>query len=621
MASFFAELVEGFSADYALKPAEFKQAESIKEKKISYGRVSELVSQFEGLKGKSGKSSGSTSSPTGDLAQHPTIGATAVLQLREQESSSCTESASSTAIAPITGNISSSSSSSGEEQGTSAWGPSSRGAENGAAYHAQVHLQRRRAPTTAEQEGDNPFLDFASGLFNSLVSGDFEWTDGGSSSNANRRQSRPPEQHHDQGSALFTRVATSDEPMTHTSAPAPHPDPLRAQGLFPMPPERQPVAQEEPDDIAHPGGAPEHLQSPKLSHSSSSSAATPPRTDAMIASPAAGRATSTTFSPDPPPSSNKKLLSSAPAPPSNSQFAAVMRIEREWYEKGDEEINATCSSGADDGVTGSSQNRVSGSSSTNTDIDARLEKFLARFADYQTEIVKLPSAASSSADVGSRGGLVTDHRATTAPAANTYRIRGRDVVLHWNTDSYFLEVIDGPMRQNLEDYLVTGDVSTARYDELSPLKKLNKFTDASSSAKKQFSFNDHECSYNRIEAMRVAKEQAKLRAKMSASNSYTGESGLGGSISTSSVQAFSRYRKWHEAALKKEAPIDAYGNRVEQSTGLSSYFGSMFQSDAGSSMVTERETGIERQGTEVNTDPVMYTPPVMLNPLGSYAAL
>lgn len=92
----------------------------------------------------------------------------------------------------------------------------------------------------------------------------------------------------------------------------------------------------------------------------------------------------------------------------------------------------------------------------------------------------------------------------------SYRIHNREVVLEWRASDSHLIVIDGPLRQPLLDY-VTGTDNNAEYEAI--------ITDACSRSvheipkEKRLSFGDDNTEYSRIDAMKVAKEQAMFREK------------------------------------------------------------------------------------------------------------
>jgi len=96
-----------------------------------------------------------------------------------------------------------------------------------------------------------------------------------------------------------------------------------------------------------------------------------------------------------------------------------------------------------------------------------------------------------------------------------YRINGREVKLDWEYDDPsggpgFLVVLDGPLRQAFKDY-VTGNSFSAEYNQ-SGIRNTN-LHEVATDAKITFQDNTK---YNRLEAMKVAKEQAHFREKAAA---------------------------------------------------------------------------------------------------------
>lgn len=88
-----------------------------------------------------------------------------------------------------------------------------------------------------------------------------------------------------------------------------------------------------------------------------------------------------------------------------------------------------------------------------------------------------------------------------------YLIDGTEVVLEWQNGA--LVVVDGPLRQPFVDYLMQSEVN-AEYDTNSIAK-----TSALHHVPKErrMTFDDTHKQYSRLEAMRVAKEQASIREK------------------------------------------------------------------------------------------------------------
>jgi len=88
-----------------------------------------------------------------------------------------------------------------------------------------------------------------------------------------------------------------------------------------------------------------------------------------------------------------------------------------------------------------------------------------------------------------------------------YLIDGTEVTLEWQSGS--LVVVDGPLRQPFLDYLMQSEAN-AEYDTSSIAK-----TSALHHVPKErrMTFDDTHKQYSRLEAMRVAKEQASIREK------------------------------------------------------------------------------------------------------------
>eukprot|EP00928_Gymnodinium_smaydae_P043250 TRINITY_DN2901_c0_g1_i1.p1 TRINITY_DN2901_c0_g1~~TRINITY_DN2901_c0_g1_i1.p1 ORF type:complete len:817 (-),score=169.03 TRINITY_DN2901_c0_g1_i1:117-2510(-) len=92
-----------------------------------------------------------------------------------------------------------------------------------------------------------------------------------------------------------------------------------------------------------------------------------------------------------------------------------------------------------------------------------------------------------------------------------YEIDGHEVWVEWQhmpkPAQGFLVVIDGPLRQPLSDYLDMTEANafydTGSVEKTTALHKLPR--------EKRMTFDDLDQKYNRLEAMKVAKEQAKIR--------------------------------------------------------------------------------------------------------------
>lgn len=129
-----------------------------------------------------------------------------------------------------------------------------------------------------------------------------------------------------------------------------------------------------------------------------------------------------------------------------------------------------------------------------------------------------------------------------------YRINKREVKLRWidgvGGERGHLEVLDGPMKQPLADYL-EGKEETAVYEEA------QEFAIGDIPKEQRLSFGDEQYqSYTRLEAMRVAKEQAKLResAAQASLNNFA-------SVYQNHEDHMNKYRTWHKAQLQSDAPL------------------------------------------------------------------
>ncbi|CAD7929506.1 unnamed protein product [Amoebophrya sp. A25] len=322
-----------------------------------------------------------------------------------------------------------------------------------------------------------------------------------------------------------------------------------------------------------------------------------------------------------------------------SQVEAVLRVQQTCYKREAAKIDhyvetastsATSSCAGDDKPdTGSGAESIGDETTTSSGstalgysggvfsasaptskVDQYLSQFLSRHPEYGLEIEKSSNPPSNFSSTMAQSNSST---------SSWFRIRGRVVQLVYR-EGYLsshgsIDVVDGPLAQDLEDYL-DGRQETARYSGLTDQQGKDKT--------RLVSFADNEQVYNRIEAMRVAKEQAKIRER---------ELGYG---------SYDRYRNWHEIALRKSAPIDAYGNsRAPAHVSLMSYEGStgtyssnishasstnqiggfdqqqqpisqggsggtMYQpaSNVYQQLAGEVQGDIQRQGTEVLTEPV-----------------
>lgn len=89
-----------------------------------------------------------------------------------------------------------------------------------------------------------------------------------------------------------------------------------------------------------------------------------------------------------------------------------------------------------------------------------------------------------------------------------YDVDGRAVKIVWDTQKDQLMVIDGPMQQPIGDYMTRVEASAVFSNEglrFTPLHKLPQ--------EARVTFQDPGVGYSRLDAMKVAKEQAKFREK------------------------------------------------------------------------------------------------------------
>lgn len=138
-----------------------------------------------------------------------------------------------------------------------------------------------------------------------------------------------------------------------------------------------------------------------------------------------------------------------------------------------------------------------------------------------------------------------------------YEIDGREVTLDWEKrnraagEDSILIVIDGPLRQPCKDYLENTE-DNAEYDSATLDVSI-----MSARREDRLSFRDENHNdYTRLEAMRVAKEQAKLR---DASNSSDVDA-------LAEHERLEQYRKWHKAQLSQEPPFIAPKGQVNAGT-------------------------------------------------------
>jgi len=97
--------------------------------------------------------------------------------------------------------------------------------------------------------------------------------------------------------------------------------------------------------------------------------------------------------------------------------------------------------------------------------------------------------------------------------AGVYQLDGREVEIEWQYASEpggqgFLVVVDGPLRQPFKDYMMDTEAN-AQYEG----QDIGKSNLHMISRDRRISFNDTHKVYSRLEAMKVAKEQALVREK------------------------------------------------------------------------------------------------------------
>jgi len=167
-----------------------------------------------------------------------------------------------------------------------------------------------------------------------------------------------------------------------------------------------------------------------------------------------------------------------------------------------------------------------------------------------------------------------------------YQIDGREICLEWRrrfpAEAGYLIICDGPMKQRCQDYL-DGIDETAEYEEYGMNEPNGKISNVRNEDRLSFGDSAYQ-SYTRLEAMRVAKEQAKLRE--SAAEKYV-KTGLmtyrskeehmdkNGWISWEHAAARDemekeqeamreRYRAWHKAQLQVEPPYFQWDDIVQE---------------------------------------------------------
>lgn len=129
-----------------------------------------------------------------------------------------------------------------------------------------------------------------------------------------------------------------------------------------------------------------------------------------------------------------------------------------------------------------------------------------------------------------------------------YLINCRNVVVEWffaetDSDNGYLIVRDGPLIQPFCNY-VDGSADNEKYEiregmERPRISQIPK--------EGRISFSDKDMVYTRLEAMRVAKEQAKIRDQAADRFKKTGDF-------VNNDEYVRKYQIWHQTALKQEAP-------------------------------------------------------------------
>jgi len=129
-----------------------------------------------------------------------------------------------------------------------------------------------------------------------------------------------------------------------------------------------------------------------------------------------------------------------------------------------------------------------------------------------------------------------------------YLINCRNVTVEWffaeaDSDNGYLIVKDGPLVQPFCNY-VDGSADNEEYEfregmERPRISQIPK--------EGRISFSDKDMVYTRLEAMRVAKEQAKIRDQAADRFKKTGDF-------VNNDEYVKKYQIWHQTALRQEAP-------------------------------------------------------------------
>eukprot|EP00391_Amoebophrya_sp_Ameob2_P011923 CAMPEP_0178984590 /NCGR_PEP_ID=MMETSP0795-20121207/1693_1 /TAXON_ID=88552 /ORGANISM="Amoebophrya sp., Strain Ameob2" /LENGTH=610 /DNA_ID=CAMNT_0020675477 /DNA_START=16 /DNA_END=1848 /DNA_ORIENTATION=- len=609
--SFFQDLFEGLTADYALKPEDFERASQ-----ASTRRPSSTDEENQGGDG-GGNGSGNSGVSVKAIVQQieerkwgsaaevtataPPAAAFAPATLTSSSSSSCSSSSSSSVVEP--------------PSSASASAPVPPPAGSASAYGTDG--------AAGEEDGASIFdsvLSGATGMVSSLLAGDFEWTHEKETKKEEAYFEEPgpsplDDEEHWYAEQVKKGVSSSSSSPLRAAESA-------AEVNLQEWTNPEAIASSSAELVRDAGrSSPSSTPRDVFTSATSSSATAVPSAVVPVGTTVPSSGSSSSWS-----SSTSALPTSLPSKParkrdftmvSGSQFEAVMRIEKECYDR-----DATVSEEAEDeqlveppsaaGQTSAAEDAPGKTpKSSAPTLESHLEQFFWRFPEYRADVRQLGDGA--------------------------YSVSGRRVGLQINERNQ-VEVRDGPMRQVLEDY-IGGNLTTAVYanSHLQPGAVSSTSTStaapyvADADSQRKVSFDDQDQVYNRIEAMRVAKEQAKARL-------LSATSAVGGGAA-SERESFERYRRWHQVALQKEAPIDAYGNKIDIDTGRvsayggywgggASWFGGTGDSSgrAGEYYAGEgganRITAENRQGTEVLTAPVLLGGGIgMGGPMGSYTNL
>jgi len=129
-----------------------------------------------------------------------------------------------------------------------------------------------------------------------------------------------------------------------------------------------------------------------------------------------------------------------------------------------------------------------------------------------------------------------------------YLINRRNVIVEWffaelDTDEGYLVVRDGPLVQPFCNY-VNGSAENEKYESRDGMEN-SRISQVP--RERRISFSDKDMIYTRLEAMRVAKEQAKIRDQAADRFKKTGEF-------KNNDELVKKYQVWHQTALKQSPP-------------------------------------------------------------------